>query len=534
VRQNKSLMLSLRSVRQFFVVGLVAIGAICFGLKLYAQQGGGLTPPPKPTAPQSSTAAIATDGSPFVVGERLLFNVTWMNFPTAARLEMEVAEQGQFFGQESFQIKTKVETTGRVRSLFAIIDNQYTSYINPNTAIPFRIANLIREGQKQAEETIILDQTERQAAYTDGTRLPIPAGIYDLPSILYGLRLRPLPQGERIELSALYGKEIVEIDVEVKARERITTQAGSFNTVCLKLSPQKRFSKYRTLLWLTDDSKKLPVLLSAKLPFGDVRAELASATVTARPAPAALKIPTDESGSSGINGANGANGTNGKHGRESSLPFSIGEKLNYDISWGNFASVGKASFEVRQQGMLGGDRVFEFYGEATSKGAAQTLINVNDQLSSFVLIDKLAPVRTDLRLREGRRNKQVTAIYNLTNNTATLSNGTVVPISPGTLDLVSLFYAIRASAMKIGAIYNFPFLDANHRLRVVTIKVVKQETIDGPTGQRDSWQLNILIGQTLIAQAWVSNDPARLPLYIATRTRFGELRFILTSSINTK
>jgi hypothetical protein len=521
-------MLSLRSVRQIFAVGLVAIGAISFGWKLHAQQGGGLTPPPKPSAPQAPTAAVATDGPPFVAGERLVFNVTWLNFATAARLEMEVAEQGQFFGQESFQIKTKVETTGQVRSLFAVIDNQYISYIDANTAIPFRIANRIREGQKQAEETIILSQSEGQAAYTDGTRLTVPAGIYDLPSILYGLRLRPLPQGERIKLSALYGREVVEIDVEVKARERITTQAGSFNTICLRVSPQKRFSKYRTALWLTDDSKKLPVLLSAKLPFGEVRAELASATITTRPSPplGTLKVLTDESGGSGING------TNGKHGRESSLPFAIGEKLNYDIAWGKFASVGKASFEVRQQGMLGDNRVFELYGEATSRGAAQTLINVNDQLSSFVLIDKLTPVRTDLRLHEGRRSKQVTATYN--NNTATLSNGTVVAISPGTLDLVSLFYAIRASEMKIGAIYNFPFLDANHRLRVATIKVAKQETIDGPTGQRNSWQLDILIGQTLVAQAWVSNDTARLPLYIATRTRFGELRFILTSSINTK
>jgi hypothetical protein len=523
-------MLSLRSVRQIFVVGLLAIGVISFGLRLYAQQGGGLTPPPKPAAPPAATAAIAADGSPFVVGERLLFNVTWSNFPTAAQLEMEVAEQGQFFGQESFQIKTKVETRGQVRSLFTVIDNQYISYINLNTAVPFRIVNLIREGQKQAEETVVLDQVEGQAVYIDGTKLTVPAGIYDLPSILYGLRLRPLLQGERIRLSALYGKEIVEIDVEVKARERITTPAGSFNTVCLRVSPQKRFSKYRTLIWLTDDSKKLPILLSANLPFGEVRAELASATVTARPSPAlaTLKSVTDESGSSGING------TNGKHGRERSLPFAIGEKLSYDIAWGTFASVGKASFEVRQQGMLGSDRVFELYGEATSRGAAQTLINVDDQLSSFVLIDKLTPVRTDLRLREGRRNKQVIATYNSTNNTATLSNGTVIAISPGTLDLVSLFYAIRASEMKIGAIYNFPFLDANHRLRVITIKVAKQETIDGPTGQRDSWQLDILIGQALIAQAWISNDTARLPLYIATRTRFGELRFILTSSINTK
>src|SRR5262249_49720140 len=155
-----------------------------------------------------------------------------------------------------------------------------------------------------------------------------------------------------------------EIEVEVKGRERITTQAGAFNTVCLKVSPQKKFSKYRTSIWLTDDGKRLPVMLSAKLSFGDVRAELASAKVITRrsPALANLKILTDESGNSRMNG------TNGKHGPERTLPFAIGEKLNYDIAWGNFASVGKASFEVRQQGLLNGIRVFELYGEATSKG----------------------------------------------------------------------------------------------------------------------------------------------------------------------
>ncbi|MBO0723154.1 MAG: DUF3108 domain-containing protein, partial [Blastocatellia bacterium] len=399
--------------------------------------------------------------------------------------------------------------------------------ITPGTAIPIRVVNILRQGAMQSEETIVLDQTERQATFPDGVRLPIPAGIYDLPSLLYGLRLRPLPQGEKIKLSVLYGKEIADVDVEVKGRESITTQAGTFKTVCLKVSPQRKFSKYRTLVWLTDDNKKLPVLLKANLSAGEVRAELASAKVTARPLPA-LKTLTDESGSSGING------TNGKNGSERKLPFAIGEKLDYEIAYGKFASVGKASFEVRQQGTLEGNRVFELYAEATTRGAGQSLINVEDQLSSYVLSDKLTPVRTDLRIREGKRSKQVTASYNRANNTATLSTGSVVPISPGTLDLVSLFYSIRATDLKIGATHNYPFLDANHRLRTLTARVVREETIEVPAGQRDSLQLDLLLGQTLVAQVWISNDANRLPLYIATRTSFGELRFLLTGTINTK
>lgn len=100
-----------------------------------------------------------------------------------------------------------------------------------------------------------------------------------------------------------------------------------------------------------------------------------------------------------------------------------------------------------------------------------------------------------------------------------------------------MFYAVRASQLKLGATYDFPFLDANHRPRKIKIRVVKQETIGGPLGARDALQLDVLTPepvQGLIAQVWISNDARRLPLYFATRTRFGELRFQMTSAGNTK
>jgi hypothetical protein len=533
----------LRSAR-IIIFGLLAISAVSFGLKLSAQKGG-LTPPPKPGSPKPTptvTAATAPEGSPFVVGEHLSFNVSWSNFPTAARLEMEVAQRGQFYGQDSYQIKTKVETSGQVRSLFGEIDNQYTSYVSSNNAVPHRVVNSIRQGQKQLEETVIFDQSKQQALFPDESTVPIAAGTYDLPSLLYGLRLRALPESGKQRLYALYGKEVIEFEAVVKNRERVTTQAGTYNTVCVKFYPQRNLSKYRAYIWFTDDEQRLPVMIRAKVSFGELRAELTSVTISTRTtAPLAKLDPrTDESGRTLPLGTGDTNGTNGKHGGpsgERTLPFVVGERLIYDISWGNFVSVGRASFEVRQQGMLGNNRVFEFYGEALSTGAARTLINVNDQLSSFALIDKLTPVRTDLRLREGKRTKQSSAIYDRIKNSATLSNGTQVAIRPGTLDLISLFYTVRATDLKIGSTYNFLFLDANHRLKMVTINVVKQETIGGPMGTRDSLQLDILTpapNQALLAQVWISNDHRRLPLYLATRTPFGELRFQMTSAANTK
>jgi hypothetical protein len=221
---------------------------------------------------------------------------------------------------------------------------------------------------------------------------------------------------------------------------------------------------------------------------------------------------------------------------EKIYPFNVGERLNYDISWGNFASVGKASFEVRRQGMIGQNRVFEFFGEATSTGAASKLINVNDQIRSFVKVDTLTPLSNDLRLREGRRLRQVSATYDWSTGKALLSSGSSTDLRNGTLDLISLFYAVRAADLKIGSVLTYTFLDANHRLQSLAVRVNKQEAINSALGTKDALQLDFFNpdAKLLLAQVWISNDSRRFPLYLVTRAKFGELRFQLTTATNAK
>jgi hypothetical protein len=541
--------------------GLAALALISCGLTLYAQQQTtGLTPPPRPAAsqPTPTTSQVNPAGGAFVVGERLVYNVSWSSFASAARLEMEVAGQGQFFGQESYQLRTRVETLGQVRSLFGDIENQYTSYVNLKNAVPYRVVSSIHQGQKKAEEIAILDHAKQQAVFSDDSTVKLPGGTYDLPSLVYGLRLRTLSASSKFKLHALLGKELIELEAVVKGRERVVSQVGAYNTIQIKFYPRNgKYDKYRGYLWLSDDAQRLPVLIKARLSFGEIRAELINVTVATRPETPLAKLitPRDEAGnpSSPLPGPGNplppgpepglpTNGHKPPAGVEPppaprDFPFVVGERLNYDIAWGNFPSVGKASFEVRQQGMLGKNRVYEFFGEASSVGAARTLINVNDQLSSLALVDTLVPVRTDLRLREGKRSKQITATYDWPKNQASLSSGTQTEVRPGTYDLLSLFYAVRAADLKVGAKRDFPFLDANHRLQMVTIRVVKQESIGGPLGTREALQIDVLApepAKILLAQVWISNDARRLPLYLVTRTRFGELRFQLSSAVNTK
>src|SRR5262245_55661682 len=228
----------LAKTTRWTILGSLAIAAISYGLRLYAQQQNGpLTPPPKATSSQLSPSSQnskgenSNGGSPLVVGERLVYNVSWSSFPSAARVEMEVAAQGRFYGRESYQLRSRVETLGQVRSLFGDVDNQYTSYVNLSDAVPYRVVSAIHQGQRRSEEVSVCDRSKQKAVFSDDSEVPIRDETYDLTSLVYWLRLQPLADGSKYKFAALYERELIEVEAVVKGRERVVAQAGAYNTI---------------------------------------------------------------------------------------------------------------------------------------------------------------------------------------------------------------------------------------------------------------------------------------------------------------
>jgi hypothetical protein len=499
--------------------------------------GGPLTPPSKAEPPKPVLNAPAS-ARPFQVGEKLSFNVSWANFVTAARLELEVAGQGAFFGQQGYQLRTKVSTLGYVRTLFNEIDNQYVSYVDAKTLLPYRTDNTTRQSKTNEDDTVTIDQQRRTARYGDNFELALPSDTFDLTSLVYALRLREFGEGAKpTKFTALFGKTLVDIEATVKGRENVTTQAGNYDALRIDLKARTKDKvEYNVRVWFSDDKQRLPVLMQSKTSFGDLRAELAQVSInpqlnkanliavnTAPPEIASrdpkIALETAEVAPSEF---------------ESSLPFALGERVSYDVEWLNLGNIGKVNLAIQRRGKLDNRLVFEMVGEMSTIGSARSIINLDDNFKSYVDVDSLLPLRTETNILEGKRRKDVVAIYK--DNSVRLDNGTHFDVNPRTLDLVSLFYSVRASNLTVGTNHTVHFIDANHRPRTITIKVVKQEAINSALGTRDTLQLDIINheGNQLMAQAWVTNDAKRLPLYIVTRLAFGEIRLNLKNVVNGK
>lgn len=511
-----------------WLAGLLVIG---LSFQLWAQQResgsqGRLSPPPKPEAPKPESGLTASSSYPFAVGESLTFNVSWAGFGSAARIEMQVADQGAFFGHQGLQLISRVQTIGQARSVFLELDNQYVAYVDGTTMLPHRLETSIKQGAKQSQQSVIIDQESRSARLTDDSSLSFNADCFDVTSLVYALRMRALPAGPKTKFTLMYGRELWEVEAASDDSEKVVVQTGSYDATEIELTARGK-NKYKVNLWLTNDKQRLPVLITAKLPFGEVRAELSSVAFIPRPRQmvGAEKFAEGPKGSKELFAE-----------LEKSRPFSVGERLNYNVSWGGFASLGTASFAVRQRGWVAEQRVMELVGEASTNGLARSVIDVDDQMISIVDVKTLHPLRCETRLSEGARRKQVTATFNWSDQSVKLTNGTHFKVSPGMLDFVSLYYSIRASEFKPGATYSYNVLDANHRPVVLTLRPIKKEMISVPFGTLNTQQLDILDGdgKQLIAKVWLSDDARRLPLYFAVATGFGELKFSLANAVGTR
>ncbi|MBL8207114.1 MAG: DUF3108 domain-containing protein [Blastocatellia bacterium] len=501
------------------------------------QSGGQFTPPPKAEPPKPVLNAPAST-RPFQVGEKLSFNVSWANFVTAARLELEVTGQGAFFGQQGYQLSTKVATLGYVRTLFNEIDNQYISYIDARTLLPYRTDNATRQGKISEDETVTIDQQRRLARFGDQSELALPSETFDLPSLVYALRLREFGEGVKAtKFTALFGKHLVDIEAQVKNRERITTQAGNYDAIRIDLKARTKDKvEYNVRVWFSDDKQRLPLVIQSKPSFGEIRAELTQVSINPQLNKANLiainTAPPEIVSRDPKIALETAEATPSEF--ESSLPFAVGERVSYDVEWLNLGNIGKVNLAIQRRGKLDNHVVFEMVGDLATIGSARSIINLDDKFKSYVHVDSLAPIRTETQIIEGQRRKDIVAIYK--DNSVRLDNGTHFDVKPRTLDLVSLFYAVRASQLTVGANQTFHFVDANHRPRAVTIKIVKQEAINSALGTRDTLQLDIINQENnqLMAQAWITNDAKRLPLYIVTRLAFGEIRLNIKNVVNGK
>jgi Protein of unknown function (DUF3108) len=211
---------------------------------------------------------------PFGVGEKLSYSAK-LGMLTLGSGSLEVASIDTVRGVESFRLRFRLQG----KTMFYSLDDVLESWVSVSDLISQRFVQDFVENDKPTKRQyeIYPDSGFFREPGRDKTS-PTPANALDDAAFFYFVRLTPLEVGKKYTYDRYFRKEKNPVTIEVVKREKMDLPDGS-KIQCLVLHPtidtKGLFSKRsETRIWLTDDTRRLPVQIRTKFPFGTITLRL--------------------------------------------------------------------------------------------------------------------------------------------------------------------------------------------------------------------------------------------------------------------
>ena len=212
------------------------------------------------------------------------------------------------------------------------------------------------------------------------------------------------------------------------------------------------------------------------------------------------------------------------------VPFSVGEKLVYDVKFGPM-KVGTGSMEVQDltevRGVITWHTVFRISG-------GLPLYRVNDKYESWFDVTTLTSRRYHQDIDEG--NYEPKRFYEFFNERGMYQEGDKPeqPTVAQPLDDGSFLYYVRTIPLNVGDTYTFSRYfkpEANP----VVIKVLRRETINVPAGRfttvvlQPTFKSRGLFSEGGKAEVWITDDDRRMMVQMKSKLSVGSINLFLRS-----
>lgn len=229
-------------------------------------------------APPATGETLPAVPQPFRAGESLRFSVQY-GFIKAGTAWLEVPEVVDWNGRPSWRLVARAESNGFFDKVYKV-RNRIESVWDQEELFSWRYFEDRHEGRYTANDTLLFDPAAGEVRYKDGQTYPIPPEAQDALSAFYFTRFQPLPLGGSISFDYHASRKSLPLEVKVLGREKVKTPAGRFD--CVVIEPMLKAggifkNKGRLVIWLTDDERRMPVLMRSKVLIGSISVVLQEA-----------------------------------------------------------------------------------------------------------------------------------------------------------------------------------------------------------------------------------------------------------------
>ena len=228
------------------------------------------------TQAQTSTSTTPADSRPFVVGERLSYDVHFGVIKVGSG-SMEVRGIDTVRGRPAYH--TTFRITGGI-PLYSV-DDVFESWFATDDLASLRFVQDQNEGSKEREHRYEIFPERR--TYDDLTdekpEQPSVADPLDDGSFVYFVRTVPLEVGKTYEFQRYFKPDRNPVTIRVLRRERVKVPAGTFDAVVIQpvIKTKGVFSEDgHAELWISDDERRMILQMKSRLSFGSLDLYLTS------------------------------------------------------------------------------------------------------------------------------------------------------------------------------------------------------------------------------------------------------------------
>ena len=217
----------------------------------------------------------------FKVGEKLTFSIGYEFIP-AGKSVLSVESIDTVDGKSAYHITSRTRSHWFFDPFFKVRD-EIETYMDNNSFQSIRFRKKLREGSYSYDYSVEFDTDSLKAVSVSpkGKRIvDIPEFTLDILSAMYYMRTLPIEVGKTWTVTVLDNDKLYPLELVVERRERVSTKAGTFD--CLVVEPKLKSGglfkhEGRITVWVTDDHRKIPVLMKSKAIIGSIVVELESA-----------------------------------------------------------------------------------------------------------------------------------------------------------------------------------------------------------------------------------------------------------------
>ncbi len=461
----------------------------------------------KGVSAQSLEKSGSLSPTPFRVGEKLTYTVSFGRFKNAGYAELYAVSRGKMSDRDAVELQSKFKTSELVSAAFYYLDESRTTFAAADSGLPLYIRKTSNAG---------LSGTETVSNF-----LTVPTPNFDLLTLIYKLR----NAGGAGSFLMQEDDKIYAVNALAAVSEKVKTDTGEYETTLSTIQSeyftQKGIKDFR--INFSTDEQKIPVSVRFKTSKGEFQALLASVQMIEpetepqpkpTPTPVPVQTPTPTPAPTPTPSLD-------NQPLSANLPFVLGETLEFRIT-SNGQNVGAFLLQARERRIIDKRDVLFLTATISRAEKGVGIFNAGDSITAQVNAESLVPYQFDAAFTGSLSSFNQSVRFDQERGFALTGGANQTQIPLNTHSLLSLVYAVRSFNLRAVWDTKNPIMDTrvsvfyDTQFYVFTIRPLEPEIITLNGEKIPAQMITVITGNqqldALGLKIWLSNNEKRTPL----------------------